>query len=446
MTTSDVSSAQSAQSAQSVHGARSTKPARKGGGALSPFEWWLSFRYFRTTRREGFASIITILSVIGISLGVMTLITVMAVMNGFRADLIGRILGANGHVTVDNFGRPLAEYENRIQDILKVPGVTNAVPQVTGAVMVVKDGDFVPGFVRGMRLEDMQSLPLLADNIVAGKLADVTGSRNVAIGTRMAARFGLRVGDRITLVSPQSDVTPFGSAPRQKAYRVAALFQVGISEFDASFIQMPLEQAQIYFKTGTGVSQIEVRVEKPDVVERYRSGVSEAAGDDVRVYDWKQINGTLVGALQVERTMMFIIVGLIILVAALNIVSGLVMLVKDKTRDIAILRSMGATQGAVLRVFLISGSVIGIIGTSVGVTLGLLLSANIDAVRQGIQALTGANLFPAEIYFLNELTAQVNNGEVVSVVIFALSVSILAPLYPAYRAARTDPVEALRYE
>ncbi len=429
--------------------ASSAGPKRQRPKPPTPFagfEWWIAGRYLRAKRKENFASIISIISFLGIMLGVATLITVMAVMNGFRTDLMNRILGLNGHMVVQQSVGPLTDYDGVVADIMTVPGVTQAAPVVEGGVMAVRDGQFSYAMVRGFRLADLQAQPLVADNIIAGSLDSFENGAVVALGNRAAARFGVSVGDRITLISPRGAATPFGTAPRQKAYEIGALFNVGMSQFDESFIFMPMAEAQKYFSTGPGVTQVEVMIADPEQVKRYRIPILEAAGADKRIIDWQQVNASLVSALQVERTMMFIILSLIIIVAALNIISGLVMLVKDKGRDIAVLRTMGATKGAILRVFLISGASIGVVGTLAGFALGLVLCFNIEAIRQFISSMLQTDLFSPEVYFLSKMTAEINNGEVIAVLAFALALSLLAPLYPAWRAARLDPVEALRYE
>ncbi len=423
-------------------------PRRSGGRSappFAPFEWLIAWRYMRAKRKANFASIITTISFLGIMLGVAALITVMAVMNGFRTDLMTRILGVSGHAYVQASYGPLLDFDRVAEDIRAVPGVTRAVPVVEGGVMAARDGTFNYALVRGLRQDDLRSLTLVSDNIIAGTLSNFEGGRAIALGSRAAANFGVGIGDRITLISPQGSSTPFGTAPRQKAYEVAVIFQVGMSQFDESMIFMPLEQAQLYFNKGSGVSKIDVMIANPSDVKRFRLPILEASGAGTRIVDWQQVNATLVGALQVERNVMFIIMGLIIIVAALNIISGLVMLVKDKGRDIAVLRTMGASSGAVLRVFMIAGAAVGVIGTLAGFGLGLLLCTYIEEIRQFLSFVLQSDLFPEDIYFLSKMVAEINNGEVTAVLIFALTLSLLAPLYPAWRAARLDPVEALRY-
>lgn len=418
---------------------------------FAPFEWFLAGRYLRARRKEGFISVIAFISFIGIMLGVATLIIVMAVMNGFRSELIGRILGLNGHMMVQSITGTLPDYEAAAARIRTVDGVVRATPLVEGQVMASARQQASGALVRGLPTASLESFEIIAGNIRDGSLEayrnlEADAGSPILVGSRLADQLGLRVGDTLTLLSPRGASTPFGTTPRVKAYTVAATFQIGMSEYDSSFIFMPLAEAQSFFrKTGT-VSGIEVMVENPDRVRDYTQAVQDAAGEIAQVYDWQQINSTFFNALQIERNVMFIILTLILLVAALNIVSGLFMLVKDKGPDIAILRSMGATRGAMMRVFLIVGASIGVIGTLAGFVIGVLFCENIEAIRQALIFLTGAQLFDPAIYFLNELPAEIDPGETASVVIMSLVLSLLATLYPSWRAARLDPVEALRYE
>jgi lipoprotein-releasing system permease protein len=359
---------------------------------------------------------------------------------------LGRILGLNGHMLVQSVSGPLEDFDTLAGTVAAMGGVTRAAPIVEGQVMV-SSGDLVSGaLVRGMRGQDLASLPLVAQNITRGSLEDFGTAEAVTMGGRLALRLGLSVGDTVTLIAPQGAATPFGTAPRIKSYRIAALFEVGMAEYDSSFLFMPLEEAQLFFNTGAGVSAIEVMVDDPDEINAYRTAAFEILPPNIRIVDWQQVNSSFFGALQVERNVMFLILTLIIIVASLNIISGLVMLVKDKSKDIAILRTMGASRSTILRVFFLVGASVGVIGTLAGFALGVVFCANIEAVRQFISALTGTELFPPEVYFLSQLPAEIDNGEVAAVVIMALLLSFLSPLYPSWRAARLDPVEALRYE
>lgn len=413
---------------------------------FSAFERMVAFRYLRARRQEGFISVIAGFSLLGIALGVATLIIVMSVMNGFRAELLGRILGVNGHLTVFAQQGPLPGYDGLTDQVRLVRGVAMAFPQVEGQVMATANGVSSGALVKGMRREDVQRRSLLSNAIMAGSLDGFEGNDAVMIGTRMAQRMNLTVGNQITLISPQSNPTAFGSIPRLKSYTVAALFEVGMYEYDNSFIYMPMEAAQTFFRLGDAVTGIDILLENPDAVRDIREAISTAIGPGKRLYDWQQANSSFFTAIQVERNVMFLILTLIILVAAFNIISSLIMLVKDKGRDIAVLRTMGASRGMIMRIFFMTGASIGVVGTLAGFVLGLLFCLNIETIRRGIEFLTGTELFSAEIYFLSRLPAKVDSGEVVTVVLMALILSFLATIYPAWRAARQDPVEALRYE
>jgi lipoprotein-releasing system permease protein len=413
---------------------------------FSAFERMVAMRYLRARRQEGFISVIAGFSLLGIALGVATLIIVMAVMNGFRAELLGRVLGLNGHVNIyAAYGGPLHDYDKLIQSIGGVPTVTMVTPTVEGQVLVSSKGAASGAVVRGLRPEDFAKRPTLSTGIVRGKASDFT-TDHIAIGIRMAQRLGVTVGDQITLIAPEGNVTAFGTVPRMRAYTVAVLFDVGMYEYDNSFIYMPLDQAQAFFRTGDAVTSLEVFVQDPNDLSTLRQGLTPILTGVGRAVDWQQSNSSFFTALQVERNVMFLILSLIIMVAAFNIISSMIMLVKDKGRDIAILRTMGATRGMILRVFFLAGASIGVIGTITGLILGVLFCLNIESIRELIQTLTGTNLFNAEIYFLSKLPAKMDWMEVTQVVGMALLLSFGATIYPAWRAARLDPVEALRYE
>jgi lipoprotein-releasing system permease protein len=406
----------------------------------------LSLRYLRARRKEGFISVIAGFSFLGITLGVATLIIVMAVMNGFRHELLEKILGLNGHLLIQPLEKPLTDWQDVSARVAKVPGIKLAGPIVEGQALASSPFNAGGVLVRGIRLEDLEKLPSIAKNIKQGTLKGFDDNQGLAIGRRLADDLSIRAGDNITLVAPRGAVTPMGTMPRIKVYKVAAVFEIGMSEYDSSMVFMPLKEAQAYFNRAGDVTAIEVYTDDPDRVDSYRKAVQAAAQRPIFMIDWRQRNATFFTALQVERNVMFLILTLIVLVAALNIVSGLIMLVKDKGSDIAILRTMGATQGAIMRVFLITGAAIGVVGTLVGFVLGVVVSLNIESLRQFMSWLTNTELFSPELYFLSHLPADMDTSETVAVVVMALTLSLLATLYPSWRAARLDPVEALRYE
>jgi len=413
---------------------------------FAAFEWILSMRYLRSRRREGFISFIAAISFLSLTIGVAALIIVMAVMNGFRTELLDKILGLNGHLLIQPLDSPLTDWEGVSARVAGVPGVRLAAPVVEGQALASSPFNANGVLVRGIRGADLARLGTIASNIRQGTLAGFDQGQGVAIGRRLAEQLSLQAGDSLTLVSPRGAVTPMGTTPRIKPYKVAAIFEIGMSEYDTAFVFMPLPEAQAYFNRNGDVTAIEVYVDNPDRVDRFRKPIADAAGRPIFMIDWHQRNATFFNALQVERNVMFLILTLIVLVAALSILSALIMLVKDKGQNIAILRTMGATQYAVMRVFMITGTSIGIIGTATGLIVGTLFCANIESIRQFLSWLTNTELFPPELYFLSRLPAEMDAGETTAVVVLALTLSFLATLYPSWRAARLDPVEALRSE
>ena len=401
-------------------------------GAFAPFEWMLALRYLRAKRQESFISVISGFSLIGIALGVATLIIVMSVMNGFRHELLKSILGLNGHVTVQADGGLLRDFDALTQKLRAVPGVTRAAPVVDGQVMASQNGVNSGVIVRGLHPADLKSLTLVSSTLSQDALTGFDSGDDVIIGAGLARRMGIRVGGSITLIAPKGNVTPFGTTPRIKTYKVSGTFKVGMTQYDTSFIFMPLGEAQLFFNSEGGVSSIEVMVTDPDNDLAMLPALQQVLGRDHRLVPWQETNSSFFEALQVERNVMFLILTLI-------------MLVKDKSGDIAVLRTMGASRGAVMRVFLIAGASIGVVGTLLGFIIGVVFCANIESIRQGLSRLTGTTLFDPTIYFLSKMPAELDAGEVTAVVVMALTLTLLATLYPSWRAAKLDPVEALRY-
>ena len=414
---------------------------------FAPFEWMLALRYLRARRKEGFISVLAGFSFLGIVLGVFTLITVMAVMNGFRKELFGKILGLNGHIIVNKVGGDDFDgFDDVAKRLAALQGVKHVVPLIEGQAMASTPHLALAGFVRGIREDGLMALPLVSGNVRTGSLEGFDRQDGIAIGTRLANLLRVAVGDSVTLVSPRGAVTPFGTAPRIKPYKVSAIFEMGMSEYDRTMIFMPLAEAQRYFNKGNAVDVLEVMVEDPERVSEQVAAMKQAGIPSLHFSDWRQRNESFFTVLEVERNMMFIILSVIVVVAAFNIISGLIMLVKDKGREIGILRTMGASKGAIMRVFLITGASIGVVGTLTGAALGILFCWKIDEVRQFVAWLTNTNLFNPEIYYLTRLPADINPRTTGAIIGMALVLSVLATLYPSWRASRLDPVEALRYE
>ncbi|MFA5956174.1 MAG: lipoprotein-releasing ABC transporter permease subunit [Hyphomicrobium sp.] len=403
-------------------------------------------RYLRARRKEGFISVIAGFSFLGIMLGVATLIIVMAVMNGFRHDLFDKIMGLNGHVIVQKLGDRFMDYDAVAENVRKVPGVKTAMPVIEGQVMVSSSSQALGGLVRGLRESDIKSLKLVSGNMRAGTLDGFDDQRGIAMGVRLANQLHVGLGDTVTLVSPRGAATPFGTAPRSKAYQITSIFELGMSEYDRMMIFMPLAEAQKYFSKAGEVDVVEVIVDSPEDVDRYDDLIKNAGGPTIAVNDWRQRNETFFNVLSVERNVMFIILSLIVLVAALNIISGLMMLVKDKGRDIAILRTMGATKGAVMRIFLITGASIGIVGTLAGLAIGVLFCWNIEHIKNFVSWVSGTTVFDPSVYYLTKLPAEIDVHETGGIVVMALVLSVIATIYPSWKASKLDPVEALRYE
>ena len=418
---------------------------------FSFFEWMVARRYLAATRTGAGVSLISIIAFAGIMLAVATLIIVMSVMQGFRAKLLDQLLGLNGHVFVQS-SEPFTDYQAVIDEIIKIPGVTHAAPLIQSPVYATTAAGEEAVMVRAMRRDDLLSIGLLTgpDQIVAGSFDDFGAGKNggnkIAIGARLAANLGVRAGGGVTIITGGGTETAFGRIPvRSKTFVVGAIFEVDNSQYDGSIALMPFEQAQVFFQTTGATQQVEVRVDNPDRVDQYLQSIG-AVTPGYSLLDWRRVIGPYFDALKIERSVMRLILMLIVAVAALNIITGLVMLVKDKTGDIAVLRTMGATQGSVMRIFFLSGALIGVLGTFAGVILGTLFVLNIDAIEGFLSWVFGMELFNADIYYFSEIPAEMQMSEVVTIVGFSLIMSFVSTIYPAWRAARLDPVEALRYE
>jgi lipoprotein-releasing system permease protein len=415
---------------------------------FSAFERTVAMRYLRARRGERFVSVIAGFSLLGIALGVATLIIVMAVMSGFKVTLLNSILGLNGDLGVySSLSTGITDYDDDAAKIRALPDVISATPIIEGQVLLSANGGNAGGLVRGIMPADLRVLPSIANNIRSGSLNDFHGTDSIVIGVTLAQRFGLGVGSRLTLISPDGAVTAFGTVPRVKSYRVVAVFDAGMNEYNAAYTFLPLEAAQVFFQKPESVTEIQVMVKDPERVAAVDRAIRTAMGNTpVHAVDWTQSNDSFFAAVTVEQNVMFLILTLIILVAAFNVVSSLIMMVKDKTGDIAVLRTLGASRGAIMRIFLMCGASVGITGTVTGTVLGVVFCLNIERLRQFLQSATGTTLFDPEVYYLTHLPAKLEPLTVIQVVVMALVLSLLATLYPSWRAARTDPVEALRHE
>jgi lipoprotein-releasing system permease protein len=418
-------------------------------GAFGPFERLLAGRYLRARKGERFVSIIAIFSLIGIALGVATLIVVSSVMSGFQSELVNRFLGANGHITIEAYaGQKIDNFPPLVAGLKALPGVVSATPVLDGQVLLSTEGGAaVGGLMRGISAQDLTALKQVSANIQAGTLEDFKGDDAVVIGIGLARSQRLRLGARLTLLSPQGAATAFGTIPRVRAYTVVAIFDAGLAQYNNSVVFLPLQAAQIFLQKPDSVSGIEMRLADPERVEAVAAGLPALlSGRQVYARDWRKANDQLIAVLQIQKNTMFIVLGMIILVAAFNVISSLIMLVKDKRRDIAVLRTMGASSGAILRIFIMCGAFVGIAGTALGTALGVTVCTNIVAIQHFIEDMTGGQVFDSSVFLLSALPDKVDWPDVIRTVALSLILSLLATIYPSWRAARTDPVEVLRNE
>jgi lipoprotein-releasing system permease protein len=415
---------------------------------FGPFERKVAARYLRARRGERFVSVIAIFSLVGIALGVATLIIVMSVMNGFRQELLSQILGLNGDIGVYAAGQPLTNYDDISSRIAKIPGVTAAFPIVQGEVLMSgPQGGALGGIARGITPQGLAALPTVSNHVISGNLNDLTGDGVIAIGGGLASQFGLTVGSTIQLILPQGKATIIGTIPSIQSFKVVAVFETGMQQYDSSFVFIPLQAAQTLFQQPNAATQIQVYVTDPDHDNAIKQAIQTTlASTPMRILDWRQNNDSFLAAVTVEGNVMFLILTLIILVAAFNVISSLIMMVKDKARDIAILRTMGASSGAILRIFLMCGASVGFLGTFIGFALGTVFCAYIENIRQFVQKITGTPLFDPTVYYLEQLPAKLDWHQVTEVLLMSLALSLLATIYPSWRAARIDPIEALRRE
>ncbi len=411
---------------------------------LSPFEWTIAKRYMLPGRGEAFIALVAGISLVAVSLGVAALVIVMSVMNGFRAELFDKIVGLNGHAIIQAYGGRLDNWQGVLAEVRATPGVVRASPLIEQPLLATFNGRVEGILARGNTDEDIARIkPQLKD----GSLAALRpGANAVAVGVRLAENLGARVGDTITIINPQGRPTPFGTVPRQVGYTVGAIFEIGVYDYDNSFVVMPIADAQTLLLSGDQIGMIEVKTSDPDQVTEILAPLTRKLAGQAVVTDWKTINAALFEALSVERVAMFTVLSIIVLVAVFNILSSLIMLVRAKTRDIAILRTMGATRHSLLKIFVTAGFLIGALGTGMGLVLGFVFLFFRQGVVNAVQFLTGQNLWDPSIRFLSELPSRSDPVEIVVISVMALVLSFLATLYPAWKAASTDPVQVLRYE
>ena len=422
------------------------EPALVAARPFGPFEWMIATRFLRGRRARRPFSAFAVVCFSGVMLSVATLIVVMSVMNGFHIELLNKIIGINGHAFLQGVDTPLTDYAEVTKRVEETPGVVMAIPMIEAAAGVSSTYQQTGGLVRGISGADLARLPGIGANVRLGTLDGFDEGGGVAIGAKMAENLSVRIGDTISILTAKGASTPFGVTPRIKAYPVVAIFQIGVSEFDNLFVYMPLKEAQAFFNKDGEASVIEVFVKNPDEMDAMRDKLDFAVKRPMIITDWRQRNRSFFDALAIERNVMFLILSMMVIVAALNIISGLIMLVKDKGRAIAILRTMGATRGAIMRVFLLTGCIVGVTGTAAGLLLGVVIARNVENLRQFINATFHINAFDPNFYLLSRLPSVISTSDVLVVGGLALGLALGATIYPSWRAAKLDPVEALRYE
>jgi len=417
---------------------------------MMTFQRFLALRYLFARKGDGFLSVIAGFSLVGIILGVATLIIVMSVFNGFRDDLLQRVLGFGSHATVVSLSGPLVDYDPLVQNLSTHPEVTQVMPIIDGQVLTTFDGISSGAYVRGIHPADFEADPMLRRSLIAGDVRDFNEGRGIIVGRGVADQYGLMPGSKLVLLSPRGTATAFGTVPRMQAFPVVGVFEVGMYQYDASLIFMPFEMAQAFFKVGeagqNAASALYLKVDNPLEVKRITDELLPLADRGIQIYDWQDQQATFFDALVIQQIFMFIVVTLIILVAAFNIISMLIIMVKDKRSSIGIMRAMGATRGQITGIFMLTGSSLAIFGIMVGVAAGLVLAVNVDEIRLWLESMTGQELFSPKVYGLTQLPSKIIWSQVIGVSLMALVLALLASFYPAWRAARQDPVEALKNE
>ena len=424
-------------------------PATTDTIPFGPFEWLFASRYLRPRRKEGVLSVIAIICFLGIMTGVMTLIVSMAIFNGFRQELYHKLLGLNGHLVISKLGETFTDYDAAAEKLKAVPGVQRSMPIIEGQALfanAASSGYSVGVLVRGMRADDINSLKLVAGGLRGGTLEGFDSGDGIALGLRLANSLGVNVGDQVKLITTRGKSTIFGTKPNAKNYPVTAIFEIGMAEYDKTIAFLPLAEAQAFFNYPNQAHVLEIMIDNPEAVKEMSAKAQAALGPGYAITDWQKRNETIFSVIDVERSLMFFVVSLITIVAILNIISGLLMLVKDKSRDIAILRTMGATPGSVMRIFLMTGASIGVTGTLAGFILGVIVCRNIEEIRQFLSWVSGTVVYDPSVYLITKLPAQMDPATTATIVLGSIAMSVLATLIPSWRASRIDPVEALRYE